>query len=135
MKEAGTQKLEYAFDAVSEKGSYQTICRVLDPSTGAITFVLPTGKYEDVPPGITKTITRVGDVHGTPDDLWEFGWVCTRYIAKGLEEGWFRAQPQEVVPGGLEGVEKGLTNLKEGKASAVKYIFRIEDTPGVGGGQ
>jgi NADPH2:quinone reductase len=30
-----------------------------------------------------------------------------------------------VVEGGLEGVEEGLRNLKEGKASAVKYVFKI----------
>ena len=32
----------------------------------------------------------------------------------------------------MEGVEKALTNLKEGKASAVKYVFKIADTPGAG---
>lgn len=123
------QKLEYAFDAVSEKDSELNICQVLDPQSGKITFVLPK-KYESVPPGVTKTITFVGDVHGTPDDLWELGFVFSRYIARGLEEGWFKAQPQEVVPGGLEGVEQGLRNLKEGKASAVKYIFKVDETTG-----
>lgn len=126
------QKLEYAFDAVSEKGSYQNIGKVLDPESGRITFVLPGKKYEGLPEGVQKSTTRVGDVHGTPDDLWEFGYMYFRYLSKGLAEGWFKAQPQEIVPGGLEGVETGLRNLKEGKASAVKYIFRIADTPGVG---
>ena len=117
---------------MSEKGSVENICQVLDPKSGNITFVLPGKNYETVPEGVNKSITRVGDVHGTPDDLWELGHVYFRYIARGLEEGWFKAQPQEVVPGGLEGVEQGLRNLKEGKASAVKYIFRIEDTPWLG---
>ena len=125
------QKLEYAFDAVSEKGSYENLGKVLDPKTGRITFVLPNKKYE-MPDGIAKTITRVGDVHGNPDDLKEFGFVFFRYISRGLAEGWFNAQPQEVVPGGLEGVEGALRRLKEGKASAVKYVFRVGDTPGVG---
>lgn len=125
------EKLEYAYDAVSEKGSYTNIGQLLDHETGRITFVLPGKKYEDLPAGIEKTITRVGDVHGNPDDLWEFGYVYFRYIRKGLEEGWFRPQPQEVIGGGLEGVQEGLQNLKDGKASAVKYIFKIADTPGV----
>ena len=128
------QALEYAFDAVSDHGSYQNICQVLSPQTGNITFVLPGKKYEEVPAGVTKSITRVGDVHGTPDDLWEFGFVFSRYIARGLEEGWFRAQPQEVVPSGLGGVEEGLRRLKDGKASAVKYIFKVEETEGAGSG-
>lgn len=37
----------------------------------------------------------------------------------------------EVVPGGLGGTRQALTNLKGGKASAVKYDFRVEDTDGV----
>ena len=125
------QKLEYAYDAVSEKNSYQNIARVLDPNTGHITFVLPGKNYDEIPAGIQKSITRVGDVHGNPDDLKEFGYVYFRYISKGLAEGWFKAQPQEVVKGGLEGVQTALENLKAGKASAVKYVFKIADTPGV----
>lgn len=125
-------KVEYAFDAVSEKGSYQNICKVLDQKTGKITFVLPGKKYEDVPEGIEKTTTTVGSVHGFPDDLKDFGFVAFRYIAKGLQEGWFKTQPHEIVPGGLEGVQTALENLKGGKANAVKYIFKIADTPGVG---
>lgn len=124
-------KIEYAFDAVSEKGSYQNICQVLDQKTGKISFVLPGKKYEDVPEGIEKSITTVGSVHGFPDDLKDFGFVVMRYIGKGLEEGWFKPQPHEVVPGGLEGVQGALERLRDGKANAVKFVFRIGDTPGV----
>ena len=128
----GGEKLEYAYDAVSEKNSYQNIAQVLDHSTGKITFVLPGKKYDELPASIEKTITRVGDVHGNPDDLKEFGYVYFRYISKGLAEGWFKAQPQEVVKGGLEGVDEALTRWKEGRVSAVKLIFRVGDTPGAG---
>ena len=121
------EKLVHAFDAVSEKGSYQNICKVLDPQ-GKITFVLPGKTYDEVPKTVEKTTTRVGDVHA---DLKDFGYVYFRYITKGLEDGWFKAQPQEVIPGGLRGIEQALTNLKEGKASAVKYVFKIEDTEGL----
>ncbi|EMC99719.1 hypothetical protein BAUCODRAFT_145103 [Baudoinia panamericana UAMH 10762] len=127
-------KLEYAFDAVSEKGSYLNICKVLDPQTGKITLVLPGKKYEEIPDTIQQTLTRVGDVHAAyGDDLRDFGYIWFRYISRGLEEGWFKPQPQEVVPGGLEGVETGLRNLKEGRASAVKYVFEVGKTPGVSG--
>ncbi|KAK0270725.1 hypothetical protein LTR35_014007 [Friedmanniomyces endolithicus] len=102
------EKLEYAFDAVSEKGSYGNICQVLDHETGAITFVLPGKKYEGIPAGVRQSVTTVGSVHG---DLKDFG---------GLEEGWFRAQPQEVVEGGLGGLQGGLERLRDGKVSAVK---------------
>ncbi|KAF2773346.1 GroES-like protein [Teratosphaeria nubilosa] len=125
------EKLEYAYDAVSEKNSYINIGKVLDPNTGRITNVLPGKKYEGMPEGITKTLTTVGSVHGVPDDLKEFGYVYFRYISKGLEEGWFKAQTPEVVPGGLAGIEKGLNKLKDGSVSAVKYVYRIADTPGL----
>lgn len=123
-------KIEYAFDAVSEKGSVENIGQVLDQETGRVTFVLP-GKQYDLPGNIKQSLTTVGSVHGVPDDLKDFGHVYFRYIAKGLEEGWFKPQPQEIIPGGLEGVQTALSNLKEGKASATKYVLRIADTPGL----
>ncbi|KAF7190517.1 Trans-enoyl reductase fsr4 [Pseudocercospora fuligena] len=131
LKEAAQgKKLEYAFDAVSEKGSVENLGQVLDQEKGQVTFVLPGKKY-DLPGKIKQSLTTVGSVHGFPDDLKDFGYVYFRYIAKGLQEGWFKPQPQEVIPGGLQGIERGLRNLKEGKASAVKYVFKIEDTPGL----
>lgn len=132
------QKLEYAFDAVSEKGSYVNICNAgLDPKTGSITLVLPppTGwdqPFEEIPAGVKQSTTNVGSVHKDWKDL---GFVSCRYFTRGLEEGWFRGQPQEVVPGGLGGVQTALENLRDGKASAVKYVFRIAETEGAGSGQ
>lgn len=108
----------------------ENIGQVLDQETGRVTFVLP-GKQYDLPGNIKQSLTTVGSVHGVPDDLKDFGHVYFRYIAKGLEEGWFKPQPQEVIPGGLEGVQTALSNLKEGKASATKYVLRIADTPGL----
>ncbi|KAF2708043.1 GroES-like protein [Pleomassaria siparia CBS 279.74] len=124
------EKLEYAFDAVSEKGSYGNIVKVLDSTTGSITFVLPGRKYEGIPEGVKQSITSVGASHG---DCKDFAYVFYRYFARGLDEGFFKTHPVEVVEGGLEGVSKALTNLKEGKASATKYVFRIADTKGVEG--
>jgi len=118
----------YAFDAVSEKGSLENLARVLAPQGAKATFVLPFKKYDEVPDSVEKRLTQVGCVH---IDQKEFGFVFFRYIALGLKEGWFKGQPQEVVPGGLGGVQTALENLKAGKANAVKYVFRIADTEGV----
>ncbi|ETI25926.1 hypothetical protein G647_02703 [Cladophialophora carrionii CBS 160.54] len=124
------QKLMYAFDAVSEKGSYQNVCKVLDPR-GHISLVLPGKKYEAIPDSINQTLTTVGSVHGVPDDLSDFGYAWFRLFALGLKEGWFSGHPYEVVPGGLNGVQTGLENLQHGRASAVKYVYRIEETEGL----
>lgn len=61
----------------------------------------------------------------------EFAFLLYRYIARGLDKGFFKPHPHQVVPGGLEGVQQALHDLKDGKASAVKYVFRIADTPGI----
>ncbi|KAK0664662.1 Zeta-crystallin [Lasiodiplodia hormozganensis] len=125
----GAQQLLHAYDAVSDHGSYIQLGSVLAPG-GKITLVLP-GKQHDanMPAHVVQTTTSVGAVH---DDAKDFGFVWFRLFARGLKEGWFKPQPQEVVPGGLAGVQTALENLRDGKASAVKYVFRIADTVGAG---
>ncbi|KAL5353994.1 hypothetical protein ACLOAV_000079 [Pseudogymnoascus australis] len=120
-------KLIHAFDTISEKGSYVNIGKVLDPKEGKITFVLPIDETL-VPEGVYKHRTMVGDVHAEWKD---FGFVHFQNIAKGLAEGWFKAHPYQVVGGGLNGIEEALANLKDGKASAIKYVFRVGETKGV----
>jgi NADPH:quinone reductase len=120
------EKLMYAFDAVSGNGSSPNICKVLLTEGGKITNVLA---FEGtVLNGVEQSWTHVGSVHENDSD---FGFVWFRMFGRSLQEGWFRGHPQEVVPGGLGGIQQALTNLKEGKASAVKYVFRIADTDGV----
>lgn len=124
------QKLYHAYDAVSDHGSYETIFKVLEAPGGKITVVLPGKKYDGVPEGIELLVTSCGKVFGEEKDK-DFGYVYSRYFAKGLKDGWFKPHPHEVLPGGLGGVQQGLQNLKDGKASAIKYVFRIEETEGV----
>ncbi|KAF2010548.1 zinc-binding oxidoreductase-like protein ToxD [Aaosphaeria arxii CBS 175.79] len=123
------QKLWYAFDAVSEHGSYGNIVKVLEEKGGKITFVLPGKNYEGIPEGVEQTITSVGSTHS---DAKDFAYVWFRYLARGLAEGWFTPHPFEVVSGGLAGLQGALENLRDGKASATKYVFRIADTEGAG---
>ncbi|KAK4124517.1 GroES-like protein [Parathielavia appendiculata] len=133
----GQPALAHVLDAVSEASSITNIAEVLrrvgakDDLSGAVkgraTFVLG-GEKEGLPDGVEKSITMVGSVHNEAKD---FGYVYYRYFAKGLLEGWFKPQKTEVVPGGLGGIQTALQNLKDGKASAVKYVFRIGETDGV----
>ncbi|KAI3321468.1 GroES-like protein [Xylariaceae sp. AK1471] len=117
----------YAFDAVSENNSYVNLGKVL--AEGAkITLVLPKQDDSELPSYIQHSITSVGSVH---KDNKDFGYIYFRYFTRGLQEGWFKPQPQEVRPGGLGGVQQALEDLMNGKASAVKYVFRISETEGV----
>ncbi|KAL4865408.1 hypothetical protein BDV12DRAFT_174674 [Aspergillus spectabilis] len=123
----GPAKLFHAYDAVSEGSSFINLGKVVSPG-GKIVTVLPGKEYSGVPDNIQLIKNSVGCVHQDQKDL---GYVYFRYLAKGLLDGWFKPHPHEVVPGGLEGLGSALTNLKEGKASAVKYVVRISETPGV----
>ena len=136
-------KVEYAVDAVSEHGSHVNICQVLDHKSGKITLVLSEKEYKEIPKTVEKSRMFVGAAHiGTDKDPWqkktgmqtgneEFAQAFFRYFARGLRKGYFKGHPYEVVPGGLSGIQGALQNLKDGKASAVKYVFRLEETEGV----
>ncbi|KAL2869686.1 zinc-binding alcohol dehydrogenase family protein [Aspergillus lucknowensis] len=121
-------KLLHTYDCVSEGSSYTNLGKVVSPG-GKIVVVLPGVEFPGIPDGIELVKNTVGCVHKDQKDL---GYVYFRYLAKGLLDGWLKPHPHEVEPGGLQGVEQALTNLKEGKASAVKYVVRIRETPGLG---
>jgi NADPH2:quinone reductase len=140
------EKLGYAFDAVSDKGSYQNLIKVLDPFIGRIALVLARKHYEGIPLDFAKFFTQVGRVHsehypgikgekklvGLLGDQ-DFGAMMYKFFERGLKAGWFKGHPFQIVPGGLGGVETGLSKLKAGEASAFKFVFRIDDTEGLSG--
>lgn len=135
IKEAsGHKPIHYAYDAISEKGSYQNLGAVLT-APGKITVLLPPKDYE-APPGISIDKTNVGTVHKPPtegktiEDI-EFGALFFPFLGRGLAQGWFSGHPYEVRPGGLGGLQGALHDLFDGKASAVKYVVRIGETEGV----
>ncbi len=116
----------YALDAVSNKISCQTVSKVL--GSGAKVALLQPGMEKEIPGYIDHGMSSVGWVHKEDKD---FGFVYFRYLGRGLHD-WLKPQPQEVVPGGLGGIQTALENLKAGKASGVKYVFRIADTKEIG---
>jgi len=65
-KQAG--RPEYAFDAVSKKGSYVNICDVLQRERGHIALLLPGNDYSEIPSTIRNSLTRCWIVLQTLDD-------------------------------------------------------------------
>lgn len=126
---AGHSTVQQALDTVIIPQSAEVLKQSVTPG-GQIDFVLPNDL--DVSPAI-KSITSVGSVHNQPGfgNYEEIGFIFSRYLTRALQNGSFSGHPFEVRPRGLEGVEEALKDLKAGKASATKYIFRIADTPGV----
>ncbi|KAJ5110481.1 hypothetical protein N7532_001016 [Penicillium argentinense] len=132
---AGGRPIHHAYDAVSEKGSYQNLGAALT-TPAKITVILPGRDFSDVPEGVEIVTTNVGSVHKpaaagkTIGDI-EFGAAFFALIGRGLAQGWFSGHPHEVRPGGLAGLESALKDLQAGNASAVKYVVRIAETAGV----
>ena len=119
-----------------------------------LTMVLRVKDYA-WPAWVTHSDTKVGSVqddrtYGSddPNDT-EFGYAWYRLFGRGLlgvghvpkgdgdgdgdgdGRGWLVPHPWEVIPGGLGAVEMALRNLKEGRASAKKFLVRIGETEGL----
>jgi len=139
LEKAGVKEVKHAFDCISEHNSYQNLTKVMAKEGSHITLILP-GREYDIPTNIKQSITMVGVSHtpvepdsergrlGIKTGGQEFAYMYFQLFARGLQEGWFSGHPYEVVRGGLNGVEKALADLKAGKNSATKYIFKIGDT-------
>ncbi|KAI9730300.1 MAG: hypothetical protein M1818_008203 [Claussenomyces sp. TS43310] len=137
VKAAGANEVKYALDAVSDHGSYENLFKVLAPG-GTFTLVLPNIDTSGFPSNLTFRPTMVGDAHlPIPEDhkklrietgKKDLAFVYFRFFTRALQQGWLKAHPYEVLPGGLNAIETGLANLKSGKNSASKYVYRIAET-------
>lgn len=77
----------------------------------------------------TEVIQSIG-VYDSPLGLAQrsekdFGHVMMQYFGHALRNDTFTGHPYKLVPGGLEGAEKALRDLKAGKASATKFVIRV----------
>ncbi|KAL4888921.1 chaperonin 10-like protein [Aspergillus ambiguus] len=122
-------EVNHVLDTVVHDESTHVLKSVIAPG-GNINSVLP--QHRDVSPGVASN-TWVNSAHdaGGPDDCRELCYLFCRWISRELHQGTFSGHPFEVRAGGLAGVQDALKDLMENKASAVKYVFRIADTPGL----
>lgn len=119
-------KAPYVFDAISEGGTLEATLRIVD-TNGVVANTLPPKNFalsSDFchPAGLRAHFTSCFLIHTTRKD---FGYVWSRYLGRLLQDRRLSGHPYQVIPGGLNGVLTGLQNLKNKKASGVKYIFRI----------
>ncbi|KEF58233.1 uncharacterized protein A1O9_06159 [Exophiala aquamarina CBS 119918] len=89
----------------------------------------PNFRYKD---GVRVTVTLAHSIfkshqypHGNAND---FDFVFSQYFGLLLKEWRLKPHPHEVVPGGLKGIKAAQGKLMKGKASAVKYVVRVEET-------
>ncbi|KAI1656088.1 GroES-like protein [Daldinia decipiens] len=130
-KEGLGNKVPFIFDAISEGESFEVTTRVVDPNGGSIATVMPFQYFANTredfkfPDGVEVSNTVVPKVFSTHKDL---GFIWSRYFGRLLEAGKLKGHPYEVIPGGLNSVLTGLNKLKDGQASGVKYVYRIEES-------
>jgi hypothetical protein len=68
-----------------------------------------------------------GKFDGNKEDF-EHSKIVWAKAEKLLEEKRFEPHRYEVRPGGLDGILGGLEDLKNGKVSGIKVVYRISDT-------
>ncbi|KAH8900959.1 GroES-like protein [Thozetella sp. PMI_491] len=132
---AGGHAILHAYDAVSELQSVKMLSRTLEPGKGRIVTVLPQAE-DHLAVDAEVSQVMVGSIHepnagGAKIGDREFGAVFFGFFALGLADGWITGHPQQVIDGGLGGLESALKNLEAGKLSAKKYVLRLADTPGL----
>ncbi|KAK5688622.1 hypothetical protein LTS10_000600 [Elasticomyces elasticus] len=119
--------LKHALDTIAHGSTSTNTAGAMDAG-GTIARTLP-GEGE-LPNGVKQFQLSVSVVHSQQQ---EFGRAMYELFGQGLEHGWLEPRPFEIVRGGLNSVEKALVDLKAGKASAVKYVLRIDETDGLDG--
>ena len=92
---------------------------------GRVGLVLFEKDYVGLPNHVIAGKFNVMDVHGGARD---FGFVLSRFVSRGLQQGLLKPHPHEVIPGGLNGIPTVFKHLKEGNAAAMKYVVRIDET-------
>lgn len=125
---------DIAFDAISEAGSQNILAGVLE-KTGHIATVLPLQQVAGRLADIKRTFTISPLVFTTPKET-ELNPNVNHWLAKtffsfvelAMADGSLKGHPYEIIPGGLDGIHTGLEKLKNGDASALKYVYEIGKT-------
>ena len=154
IKEGGVSPL-HAVDAISNSETWQPLARLLSdhttsPERRPILSVF-SGRESYSTPNYSSKIDIIYTYVGTsysgaylpsmPNQPPEaeldyvrkdvdFAYILLRYIARMLAQRRYSGHPYEVIPGGLEGVQKGLNLLKSGKGGGKKFVYRIGETKG-----
>lgn len=132
IRKASSGKLKLVFDCIAEHGSEKIAAAAIGSEGGRYSGLLP-GPLKDFPRkdvkhGWTLGYTALGEVFSDkvpakPED-YEFGVKFWRAAEELLNNGSIKAHPT-LVRDGLEGVPRGLDDLKDGKVSGKKLVYRV----------
>ncbi|KAF5854369.1 hypothetical protein GGP41_007214, partial [Bipolaris sorokiniana] len=116
---AGGRTILHAIEKVSSERSAHIMAETMGTG-GHIALVLFEKEYTDIPSHVKHNKHKASVMHEGEKD---FGLVISRFVGRDLQEGWFKPQRHEVVPGGLNGVITAFERLKSGEAHAMKQIL------------
>lgn len=137
IREHTKDKLTHAFDCISEGESPKICSDAISSKGGKVSHLLP-AKHdrEEVEHlhTLAYTITGEGfkfgpnDVPAKPEDF-EFGKKFWDLSTKLMASKQISVHPPKVGKEGLKGVFDGLQQLKEGKVSGTKLVYKVDETP------
>jgi len=130
--------LRLAWDTISEESSAKFCADALSSDKGGrYGSILPVKcPRDDVESVSTLMYTVFGEefefagnkVPASKEDF-EFAREFMAITERLLAEGKLKPHAEKVGEGGLEGVLKGLDDLKTGKVSGSKLVYRVDETP------
>ncbi|KAI9727308.1 MAG: hypothetical protein M1828_006927 [Chrysothrix sp. TS-e1954] len=138
IKDYTKNNLKYAYDCISEGTSPQICANALADGSGAMySALLPVADFprSDVKQNMTLGYTQLGEafsffgneVPAKPEDF-EFAKKFWTLAEKLVAEGKIKAKHPDVRSGGLNGVFGGLDELRQGKVSGRKLVYKVGET-------
>ncbi|KAK3720059.1 hypothetical protein LTR37_003882 [Vermiconidia calcicola] len=137
IREYTQDKLTKVFDCISEGESPKICCDAVSSKGGVISYLLA-AKHErqDVENRHTLAYTVTGEsfkygpkeMPAKPEDF-EFAKKFWELSSKLISSAQIAVHPPKVGPDGLKGVLQGLDDIKDGKVSGVKLVYRVSETP------
>ncbi|KAF2713399.1 GroES-like protein [Pleomassaria siparia CBS 279.74] len=131
IRAATSDKLTYVFDTISELGSPEISAAAISSKGGKYSSILPVNKFprDDVSSNLTLAYTALGEKYGenfpASETDFKFGVKFWKVAEQLLSEGKIKTHPADV-RGGLEDIPQGLKDLKDGKVSGIKLVYKIE---------
>lgn len=131
IRKAANDKLKLVFDCISEGGSFEIGAAAIGANGGHLAALLPVKDFprEDVKTNFTFAYTALGEKYNervpASQSDYEFGAKFWKVAEDLINSGKIKTHPVEV-RNGLEGVPQGLQDLKDGKVSGVKLVFKVE---------
>ncbi|OCH84775.1 GroES-like protein [Obba rivulosa] len=139
IKTATGDSVKAGFDTISLKDSQIMSAQVIGPDGGKVVLVLspiPEAKVrDDVEVGYTLIYTSLGrafDLRGShypvsPEDRAHMA-AFLRKVPALVKEGKIRPNRIKLWRGGLTAIPDGLQHMREGKVSAEKIVYRVDET-------